>query len=435
MSKTPHIVIVGGGAGGLELAIRLGKKLGKQGKAKITLVDKTLTHLWKPLLHEVAAGTLDSHEDELNYITHASQKYFHFQLGELQGLNRAEREIYLAPVFNLQGEEIAAKRILHYDILIIAVGSVTNDFNIPGVKEHCFFLDSREQADHFQQQFLKNLMQAQDQKEPLKPGQLDIAIIGGGATGVELAAELHYTIRQAVNYGFDHIDPEHDIQLTLIEASPRILSALRERLSKAVTKELKSLSIDVLTSERVTQVTAQGLETASGKFIPAYLKIWAAGVQGPEFLKHLDGLEVNRLNQLIVKNTLQTTQDENIFALGDCACCLKSDGKTYVPPRAQAAHQQAKLLANSLARKLAGKSLLPYVYHDYGSLITLSRYDALGNLMGGVVSFMIEGKLARMVYISLYRQHQAVLYGYWRVMLIAISDFLTRKVKPRLKLH
>lgn len=435
MSPIPHIVIIGGGAGGLELAIRLGKKLGKKQKAKITLVDKSLTHLWKPLLHEVAAGTLDSHEDEVNYLANASQNYFQFQLGELQGLNRAQRQINLAPVYNFENQEIVPARTLSYDILVIAVGSVTNDFNIPGVNEYCSFLDSREQADRFQQQFLANLMRAQNQQEPLVPGQLDIIIIGGGATGVELTAELHYTVQQAVSYGLDHIDPKRDVKLTLIEAAPRILSALPARLSNAVTKELKSLGVDILTDERVTEITATGLQTSNGKFIPAFTKVWAAGVKGADFLKNLDGLETNKLNQLLVKPTLQTTLDENIFALGDCACCPQPKKNLPVPPRAQAAHQQAKLLAKSLARKLAGKSLLPYVYHDYGSLITLSRYDVMGNLMGGVVSYMIEGKLARLVYISLYRQHQITLYGFWRVMLIVIADFLTRRVKPRLKLH
>lgn len=435
MSKLPHIVIVGGGAGGLELAIRLGKTLGKQQTANITLVDKTLTHFWKPLLHEIAAGTLDSHEDELNYLTHASQYHFNFQLGEFNGLNRTGRKIHLGAVKNIQGDTIVPDRDLSYDILLIAVGSVSNDFGIQGVKQNCFFLDNREQADYFQQQFIKNLMRAQNQTEPLAPGQLGIAIIGGGATGVELAAELHYTIKQAVAYGLDRINPERDVKVTVIEAAPRILAMLPKRLSEAVTRELHQLGITVLTDERVTEVSAEGVRTQSGKVIPAYMKIWAAGIRGPDFLKNLDGLEVNRLNQLMVKPTLQTTLDENIFAFGDCATCPQKNKEFPVPPRAQAAHQQALLLAKSLARKLQGKKLLDYKYRDYGSLITLSRYDVLGNLMGVVGSYMIEGKLARFVYLSLYRRHQIELYGLWRTLLIMISDFLTRRVKPRLKLH
>jgi NADH dehydrogenase len=232
MKSVSRIVIVGGGAGGLELAMRLGKKLGKSNQAIITLVDKSLTHLWKPLLHEVAAGTLDSHEDELSYLTHASSSHFNFQLGEMIGLNRNARKIILGSVFNKSGDELVPGRELSYDILIIAVGSISNDFNIDGVKQYCSFLDNRKQADQFQQFFLRNLMRAQNQTTPLTPGQLDIAIVGGGATGVELAAELHYTIRQAVAYGLDRIDPEHDVKLTLIEAANRILAVLPERFQQ-----------------------------------------------------------------------------------------------------------------------------------------------------------------------------------------------------------
>lgn len=436
MKTIPHVVIVGGGAGGFELAVRLGKKLGKRKLAAITLVDNTLTHLWKPLLHEVAAGTLDSHADELNYLTHASTRHFQFQLGAMEGINRAQREIILAPVFNNLGQEIAPTRKMSYDILIIAVGSTANDFNVPGVKKNCFFLDNREQADLFQQNFLKNLMQAQNQQAPLRPGQLSIAIVGAGATGVELAAELHYTVQQAINYGLDNINLNQDVKLILIEAANRILVHLPERLSRAITQELKDMHVNILAGERVTKVTAEGLQTASGLFIPAFIKVWAAGIRAPDFLRNLDGLEVNPINQLLVKQTLQTTLDENIFAMGDCASCPQPGKKSPVPPRAQAAHQQARLLAKSLTRKIEGKSLLPYVYTDRGSLITLSREGALGNLMGRITgSLMVEGFLARTIYLSLYKTHQITLLGYWRVFLMTLADLLTRRVKPRLKLH
>lgn len=436
MQKLPHIVIVGGGAGGIELAMLLGKKLGKRKQAVITLVDKSLTHLWKPLLHEVAAGTLDSHGDELNYLAHASLNHFQFQLGEMNGLDRSRREISLAPVRNDQGDEISPARTLQYDILVMAVGSTANDFGISGVKQHCFFLDSREQADQFQQHFLRSLMRAQNQAEPLAPGQLHVVIVGAGATGVELAAELRYTVKQAVNYGLDRLDPLHDVRLTIIEAGTRILSALPERMSSAVTQELHRLGVEVMTSERVVDVTEEGLTTSSGQFIPSQLKVWAAGIRAPEFLKKLDGLETNRLNQLLVCPTLQTTHDENIFALGDCACCMMPDEKNFVPPRAQAAHQQANFLASALVRKLQNKPLKKYHYRDYGSLISLSRDGSLGNLMGRITgNLMIQGKIARMVYLSLYKRHQITLHGWWRVMLLTIADRLTRRVKPRLKLH
>lgn len=432
----PRIVIVGGGAGGMELATKLGNRLGKRKKAEITLVDLSLTHLWKPLLHEVAAGTLDSHEDDLPYLAQARTHHFNFRLGRMIGLDRAQRLVKFAPFFDESGKEVVPARVLPYDLLVIAVGSVSNDFGVPGVKEHCAFLDNREQADQFQQTLLKNYLRASTQPEPLREGQLNVVIVGGGATGVELAAELHNTAQQLVAYGFDRIAPERDVKLVLIEAGERILSSLPTRLSTAVEMRLQELGVRLHTGELVTRVTAEGVYTKSGLFLPAEMKVWAAGIKAPDFLRDLDGLETNRLNQLVVHQTLQTTRDDNIFAFGDCAHCPQPGTDQPVPPRAQAAHQQASLLVKSIGRLLQGKPPLNYVYRDYGSLISLSRYTTVGNLMGNLTGdVMIEGRFARLIYQSLYKSHRIAIRGWIPVMLETVADLLTRPSRPRLKLH
>jgi NADH dehydrogenase len=432
-AMTKNIVIIGGGAGGLELATRLGRSLGKNSLAKITLVDKTLTHIWKPLLHEVAAGTLDSNADELNYVTHAAANHFHFQLGELTGLDRKQKEITLAPIVNPLSHQVIPARSISYDILVIAVGSTANDFQTPGAKEFCFYLDNLQQAEVLHQQILTLLMQAQLQMSAeTKP--INIAIVGAGATGVELAAELQYALLQATQYGFDKIE-QTDITIILIEAAERILPGLSKRISTITLKALEKLKIKVYTNKPVARVTATSLVTQDGTVIPANLKIWAAGIKAPEFLTQLDGLETNRLNQLIVKSSLQTSNDPDIFAFGDCACLMQNTGMP-VPPRAQAAHQQATFLAKNLKRFIENKPLLAYQYHDYGSLITISRYETVGNLMGIITrSFLLEGKIARWVYLSLYKEHQKVLLGTWRVALVTLANLLTRRIRPRLKLH
>jgi len=431
MQASHHIVIVGGGAGGLELATRLGKKL-----AKITLVDEQSTHLWKPLLHEVAAGTLDAGQDVLNYFVHASLHHYHFQLGRMVGLNRQAKEIILAPVTNGHDEEIIPKRTLAYDTLVLAFGSVNNDFGIPGVREHCLFLDDQLQAEHFQQLFLKNLLRLQNRIDDQEAKKISIVIVGGGATGVELAAELHYTVLQAATFGLDRINPQHDIQITLIESSARILSALPERISRLAKLELQRRGIEVLAGERVNQVGAHSIQTLNNRVLPATIVVWCAGISIPVFADKLDGLELNRLNQIVVYDTLQTTVDQNIFAFGDCACCPQAHIQQPVPPRAQAANQQAQLLAQSLPAYLRGQTLIPFKYTDYGSLISLSKFHTLGNLMGKLMgNILIEGKIARLVYLSLYKKHQIILQGYGPVILQTLANFLTRGVRPRLKLH
>ncbi|MDP3817141.1 NAD(P)/FAD-dependent oxidoreductase [Pseudomonas sp.] len=432
---THRILIVGGGAGGLELATRLGRTLGKRGQAKVTLVDANLTHIWKPLLHEVAAGSLNSSEDELNYLAQAKWNHFEFQLGRMAGLNRAERQIRLAATQDDNGEELMPERELGYDSLVLAVGSTTNDFGTPGAAEHCLYLDTRKQAERFHHQLLSHYLRAHANQGSTTE-QINVAIVGAGATGVELAAELHHAAHELAAYGLDSIRPEN-MRITLIEAGPRVLPALPERIGQPVHKTLEKLGVTVLTGAAVSQVTRDALHTAQGQVIPACLKVWAAGIRAPSFLKDLDGLESNRINQLQVRPSLQTTRDDNIFAFGDCAACPQPSGEgRNVPPRAQAAHQQASLLAKSLKLRIEGKPLPEYHYRDYGSLISLSHFSAVGNLMGNLTgSVMLEGWLARMFYVSLYRMHQVALYGMLRTLLLMLGDRIGRSTEPRLKLH
>ncbi len=430
---THRIVIVGGGAGGLELATRLGKTLGKRRKARVTLIDANLTHIWKPLLHEVAAGSLNSSADELNYVAQAKWNHFEFQMGRMCGLDRTEKCVHLAASYDDHGVELVPARSLSYDTLVIAVGSTTNDFGTQGAAEHCIFLDTREQAERFHRNLLSHYMRAHASEG--RHGTINMAIVGAGATGVELAAELHHAARELAAYGLDGIKPE-DVHITLIEAGPRVLPALPERISLPVHQTLRDLGVTVLTDAAVSEVTADGLHTKDGHFVPASLKVWAAGIRAPSFLRDIDGLETNRINQLVVQPTLQTTRDDNIFAFGDCAACPQPDSDRNVPPRAQAAHQQASLLAKSIALRLQGKALPDYRYRDYGSLISLSSFSAVGNLMGNLTgNVMLEGWLARMFYISLYRMHQIALYGMARTALMMIGDKLSTSTVPRLKLH
>jgi NADH dehydrogenase len=435
----PHeIVIVGGGAGGLELATKLGNRFGSRGKAQIELIDKARAHLWKPLLHEIAAGSMDLGVHELNYLAQSHWHHFRFRLGEMIGLDRRTREVRVAPVIDEDGHEITPERSLHYDTLVIAVGSLTNDFGTPGVKAHAIALETPREAARFHRRLVNALMRAHGQSEPLRPEQLHVAIIGAGATGVELAAQLHNTTRELVAYGLDRIDPDADIKLNLIEAAERILPALPERLSDAATELLERKGVRVRTGARVAEVLPTGVRLASGEVIPAELVVWAAGVKAPDFLHDLDGLETNRLNQLIVTPTLQTTRDENIFAIGDCAACPWPGGKTaIVPPRAQAAHQQASYMVKQIANRLAGRALKPYRYRDFGSLVSLGEYSTIGSLMGALVggSMIVEGYIARVMYASLYKGHELALHGYTKVVLDTLTRLINRRTEPHVKLH
>jgi NADH dehydrogenase len=432
-----QIVVVGGGAGGLELATRLGDTLGRKGRARVTLVDRARTHLWKPLLHEFAAGSMDLDHHALPYLAQARWHHFRFQRGSMDGLDRRRKVVKVAPTFDEDGRELIPRREIPYDTLVIAVGSHTNDFGTVGAGEHAISLDMPEQAELFHRRMINACIRANAQAAPLRPEQLKVAIIGAGATGVELAAELHKTTRELIAYGLDKINPEKDVQLTVIEAAPRILPAVPERLSKAAEELLRGLNVQVLTGERVTEVRKDGVVTASGRKIPAELTVWAAGIQAPEYLKDLDGLESNRLNQLVVKQTLDTTRDPDIFAMGDCASCPWPGHDRSVPPTAQAAHQQASHLARMLRRQLAGKPLTPWGYRDFGSLLSFGEYSTIGSLMGALFggTLFVEGLFARLMYISLYRMHIYALHGFAKMLFDTLAKLITRRTEPRVKLH
>ncbi|MGE5511647.1 MAG: NAD(P)/FAD-dependent oxidoreductase [Bacteroidota bacterium] len=433
----PEIVVVGGGAGGLELVTRLGNKLGRQHKADISLVERARAHIWKPLLHEIAAGSIDTGRFELDYLAQAHWHGFRYRLGEMIGLDRGKRLVHLGATFDEEGRLIAPEQMVSYDILVIAIGSESNDFNTPGMREHAITLDTPDQAKRFNRRLINACLRAHTQDEPIRPGQLHVAIVGAGATGTELAAELHRTARLVVAFGLDRIDPDKDIKITLLEAAERILPALPERIADATMKILDGLGVEVRTGARVMRVRSDGIELAGGDFIPSELVVWAAGVRGPAILSHLDGLETSRSGQLVVRPTLQTTKDDNIFAIGDCAYLVPDRKSGPVPPRAQAAHQEASHLYRQIRRRLAGRELEPFVYRDFGSLVSLGKYSTVGSLMGFLAgrSLFVEGYFARLMYRSLYKLHQIALHGLMKVALDTVSHLFTRRTEPYVKLH
>ncbi|MFA0381429.1 NAD(P)/FAD-dependent oxidoreductase [Vibrio sp. 10N.222.54.A3] len=426
------IIVVGGGAGGLELATKLGRTLGRKKRAQITLVDRKASHLWKPLLHEVATGSLDEGVDALSYRAHAKNHYFDFQMGSLNDIDRERKVIALSELTDEHGELLMPSRELEYDILVMSLGSTSNDFNTPGVRDNCIFLDSPEQAHRFRTE-----MNNQFLKLHAKNGQgtVDIAIVGAGATGVELSAELHNAVKELRTYGFGDLDSSK-LNVNLVEAGERILPALPPRISSAAHSELTKLGVNVRTNTMVTQADSDGLTTKDGDKIPAQIMVWAAGIKAPDFMKDIGGLETNRINQLVVKNTLQTTLDDNIFAIGDLAQCTQADG-SFVPPRAQAAHQMASCAFSNIIAKLNGRDLKDYIYKDKGSLVSLSRFSTVGSLMGNLTkgSMMVEGRIARVVYISLYRMHQMALHGLIKTSLMMLVGRINRVLRPNLKLH
>lgn len=431
-----QIVVVGGGAGGLELVRKLGAKFGRK-RHDIILIDRNLTHIWKPLLHEVAAGSLDANLDEVGYGGHAVRWGYRFFNGSIESIDRTARTITTAPLHDEHGEEVIGRHTIRYDYLVLAIGGISNDFGVPGVREHAMFLEDRPQADRFRQKLLNACLRTNHAHQT---GDADacvrVSIVGGGATGVELAAELYNAAKALRHYGLEVFD-ETKLQVSLIEAGPRILPALDETLAMKAKQELENLGVHVLDNTQVTRLEDRAVHTGSGAVIEADLIVWAAGVKGADEITTMSDLELARGNKIVVRPTLQTVTDDRIYALGDCAFCMLPGREQPIPPRAQSAHQMASLIFANLVRAQEDKPLKDFVYQDHGSLVSLSRFSTVGSLMGNLVGgrMRVDGWIARTVYVSLYRMHLIAIHGWWRGVGLIMLGHVNQIVRPKLKLH
>lgn len=434
MKKKTQIVVVGGGAGGLPLVRKLGAYFGRE-LYDIILVDRSRSHIWKPLLHEVAAGSLDANMDEIGYGGHGVRWGYRFFYGSLESIDRENQQIITTPFIDEDGREIVARHTIRYDYLVLAYGGVSNDFGIPGVRDHCLFLENRDQAEAFRQKLLNQCFRVSHLAGTDGDARVRICIIGGGATGVELAAELYNAAKGLRDYGLEVFD-ESRLEVTLLEAGPRILPALPEDLAQAAHEELEALGVRVQVGTMVTGIDGTGVAIKDGDRIEADLRVWAAGVKGGTIAGSLDGLELTRSNQIQVRSTLQTTVDDRIFAIGDCCSCPQPEGPP-VPPRAQSANQMAATVFENIRSLIAGMTPKPFVYRDKGSLVSLSRFSTVGSLMGNLVGgrMAIEGRLARLAYMSLYRLHLIAVHGWLKGLGLIAVGHINQVIRPKLKLH
>ena len=290
------IVIVGGGAGGMELATRLGDSIGKAGGTKVVLVDRWPAHFWKPMLHTVASGKHDPHSSEVDYAAQAAEHGFEFARGEVLAIDRATRSITLAAHHADDGATLLPARQLGYDTLVLALGSVTNFFGVPGAAEHVLTLDDVVQAETFRQRFIDGCVRTGPAAAGTDGAGIDIVIVGGGATGVELAAELSHSARTLASYKVVSPDPVRHVRIRLLERGSRLLPHLHPRQSKRALRHLRSLGIKIFTDTAVARVDADAVHDTEGARYASTITLWAAGVEGPPLCAQL-GLTLNRLRR------------------------------------------------------------------------------------------------------------------------------------------
>jgi NADH dehydrogenase len=303
--------------------------------------------------------------------------------------------------------------------------------------EHTISLNATEDAERFRLRMLRLMLAAEQDHEEGKGSGLDVVIIGGGATGVELAAELREASGAYVTYGFDQLDVKRDVRITILEGASRVLAPLPEKVSSAANDLLAKRGIRVVTDCRVTQIDRDRVVDKDGNVYPSKLCVWAAGIKAPDLLASL-GLPTARGGQVEVDAHLRVKGADDIYALGDCAACVDGKGNA-VPPRAQAAHQQADYLVTTFLRKSKGHAPQerPYEYRDYGSLVSVGRSTSVGSLMGSLrgASWFVQGTMARLMYTSLHLMHHRAVLGTLRTGVLALARFLVRRATPLVKLH
>jgi NADH:ubiquinone reductase (H+-translocating) len=437
-AEKPHrIVIVGGGVGGLTLATRLGETLEKDRFTEVLLLDGSSTHFWKPLLHEAAAGRLDPAAHEIQYAVHAKMNGFLFEQGMLVSVDRTCRTVTIDALQDDRGREIVPARTIRFDTLVLALGSVTNYFSVPGAQMNALSLENLSDAKSFRQKLVEVCTRANHIRSTNRAAQrrpLAINIIGAGATGVELAAALRDSLHAMHEYKIYDLDPSVDFDIRVIEAGNRILPALTSKVSDEAAQILKNIGVEVLTQTKIVEVAPDAVITGDGRRLPGDITIWAAGVSGPPVLRAVEGIEVTTNAQVLVTPTLQTTKDPDIFAIGDCAAC-PIDAKSFLAPRAQVAGQQADFLAGALIQYMQGRSLEPFDYHDAGSLIGFGHAGAVGSIAGLFDRpLFVRGWFATIVYRFLYRRHMVKVSGLRQASIDSVGHWLRRR-EPTVRLN
>lgn len=433
-AQPPHVLIVGGGAGGLELAIRLARATRRNRRARVTLVDPSPGHIWKPRLHEIAAGLLLAAEERVRYAEQAAAHGFTFVLGAAQALDAAARTLQVGAVQDTDGPaELLPRRTLGFDTAVLALGSTVDDFGTPGVAEHCHALDTADGAERLHRAILAQAARVAAGEQH----RLRIAIVGAGTTGVELAAELRSATGHLAQYR-SLIDPGR-VDITVLEMADRPLPGVATDTSDYARRLLDEKRVATMFGAKVVEVRAGEFHLAGGKVVTADILVWASGVRG-RALDISPAPRIEKGGRMRVDPALRLIGEDGrvvdcIYAIGDCAACFEAGQDRPVGATAQAAHQQARLLSRSLMRQLSGRPPLPFRFRYRGTLVSLGSGKAVGDVPAGRSSLRVAGLTAKLAYLALYRAHLVELLGWRRTGALTLAALLRRSAVPSVKLH
>ncbi len=362
----PKIVIIGAGFGGLSLAKDL-----RKAPVDVLLIDRNNYHTFQPLLYQVATAGLEAEEiaSAVRGIFH-NQSNFQFLLGEVTDIDRAAKVVILS-----NSEHIS------YDYLVLGAGATTNYFGVEGAEANSFSLKSLTDAVNLRSHLISCFERADQHVSLQDDGTLNMVVVGGGPTGVEMAGALCELIHKVFRKDFPHMSIEK-AQVFLLEAGPQLLTPYHEKSQRYALKQLEKRGVQVMLENQVVRATATEVVLKSGQSIPTQTLIWAAGIRANPLVERL-GLPTTRGNRIVVNEDLSLPHQPEIFAIGDIAACIDENGLLY-PQVAPVAQQGAAHVAKQITLRLEGKPPTVFRYKDRGIMATIGRNAAVSELSIGL---------------------------------------------------
>jgi NADH:ubiquinone reductase (H+-translocating) len=384
-----RIIILGGGFGGLYAALRLEKTLARDPDVEILLVNRENFFLFTPMLHEVAASDLD-----LTHIVNPVRKLLkrvQFFDGDVDDIDLPGRRVIVS-----HGAEHHS-HVVEYDHLVIALGAITNFFNLPGLQERALTMKSLGDAIYLRNKLISHLEEADFECcAPERQALLTFVVAGGGFAGVETIASLNDFVREALRF-YPNLREEF-LRVVLVHPGPVILPKLGEKLGAYAQQKLAGRQVEIKVNTRVTGVSERSVELSNGSAILTKTLVWTAGTSPNPLLEKLPCAKER--GRLLVNECLEVPGWPGVWALGDCALVPDRQTGKFCPPTAQHALREGKVLAENLMATIRGGQKKPFVFTTIGQLATIGRRTGVANIMGVNFSGFLAWWLWRTIYLS-----------------------------------
>jgi len=387
--RRTRVVILGGGFGGLYVALELEKTLARDPDAEITLINRENFFLFTPMLHEVAASDLD-----LTNIVNPVRKLLrrvNFFAGDVERIDLERKTVQVSHGFDHHHHEMP------YDHLVMALGSITNFYNLPGLAERALTMKSLGDAIHLRNRLIAHLEEADTEccaavREPL----MTFVVAGGGFAGVETIAGINDFVRHALRF-YPNLK-ESDVRMVLVHPGPVILPELGEKLGSYAQKKLAERAVEIRVNTKVSGVAEDGFDLSDGSFLCSKTLIWTAGTS-PNLLLASLPCPKDR-GRVLVDETLEVQGWPGVWALGDCALVPDIRTGKYCPPTAQHALRQGRVLARNITASVRGGAKKKFSFATIGQLAAIGRRTGVANILGYNFSGFIAWWLWRTIYLS-----------------------------------